>query len=96
MEILQSKREGINGRVLKQLIAYAEFQFGDRVISKSYRERGNGDRLSNWEVEIGGLYQIYGQLVGVTQLDHTLSLLMQNNIVIPYLKKMLTLLMPWL
>lgn len=38
-------------RVLVHLISYAEFQFGDRIPGKAYRERENGERTDNWRVE---------------------------------------------
>jgi hypothetical protein len=29
------------------MISYAEYQFGDRVEGRSYRERANGERMDN-------------------------------------------------
>jgi hypothetical protein len=34
-------------RLLVHLICYAEHQFGDRVVGKSYRKRGEGERMEN-------------------------------------------------
>jgi hypothetical protein len=58
-EILKAPEKiGWNLRLLNHALSYALFQFGDRVEGKSYRERGNGDQISDWIVyiEICGLF----------------------------------------
>jgi tetratricopeptide (TPR) repeat protein len=86
---------GRNVRVLDHALSYAEFQFGDRVEGKSYRERGNGDRISNWIVEIVFLRFIYGRLIYKYINDQSLSTIMKDIKMIPYLEKTHQLLMPW-
>ena len=60
-EVLTSKK-GKNCRVLKHLLSYLEYQFGGKVAGIDYRERGNGERISNWEVEVLILYNIFSRL----------------------------------
>jgi hypothetical protein len=84
-----------NVRVLDHALSYAEFQFGDRVEGKSYRERGNGDQISNWIVEIEILPPVYSNIIEIYDDDQLLSTIIRNNMVIPYLEKMRQLLMPW-
>jgi hypothetical protein len=44
--ILKSK-EGIDCRVPEHLVSFAEHQFGKGVPGKHYREREDGERISN-------------------------------------------------
>jgi hypothetical protein len=82
-------------RVLKHLIAYAEHQFGDRVEGLAYRERENGDRKDNWDVEIQFLFPIYDTLISVYENDESLSEIAGDDLKFPYYEKMLDLLRPW-
>jgi tetratricopeptide (TPR) repeat protein len=77
------------------LILYAEFQFGDRVPGKSYRERENRERIDNWKVEIDLLLEIYIRLGNIYAHDESLSTTVQDNAMLPYLEKRLQLLMRW-
>ena len=89
------KKKDLEVRVLKHLIAYAEHQFGDRVPGKSYRERGDGDRMDNWVVEIEILTSIYNDLVTIYSCDDTLSNVDSANLRHPCYEKILDLLRPW-
>jgi tetratricopeptide (TPR) repeat protein len=82
-------------RVFGHLISYAENQFGDRVSGKAYRERGNGDRINNWKVEIEIMIPIYCGLVNVYSTDESLSVIDSDNFKFPCYEKMLDLLGPW-
>jgi tetratricopeptide (TPR) repeat protein len=82
-------------RVLGHLISYAEHQFGDRVPGKAYRERENGDRTDNWNVEIEMLIRIYRELVDVYLTDESLSVIDSYNFQFPCYEKILDLLRPW-
>lgn len=42
-EIVTVPKNANDTRVLSHVLSYAEFQFGDRVVGKSYRERRNGE-----------------------------------------------------
>jgi tetratricopeptide (TPR) repeat protein len=84
-----------NVRVVDHALSYAEFQFGDRVEGKAYRERGNGDRISNWTVEIEILHRVYSCKIQLYNNDQSMSTIVKNNMAILYFEKMRQLLMPW-
>jgi hypothetical protein len=89
------KKVQLDIRVLGHLISFAEHQFGDRVPGKAYRERGNGNRIDNWNVEIIILNPICRNLVDVYLADESLSVINSDNFQFPYLEKILDLLRPW-
>jgi hypothetical protein len=80
---------------LGHLIAYAEYQFGDRIEGRSYRERENSDRMDNWEVEIEILIPLYGTLVVAYQNNKSLKLIARDNLIFLYYEMMLDLLRHW-
>jgi len=84
-----------NVRVLNQLCRYAEFQFGDRIAGETYRQRGEIERIDNFNVEINILIPIYGKLVNTYLEDTSLSVMDSDSIVLPYHEKVLTVLEPW-
>jgi hypothetical protein len=92
-ELSTKKKEEI--RVLGHLISYAEQQFGDRVVGKAHRERGSGERINNWKVEILILVSIYMNLIDVYRKNESLSMVASDNITFPYYQKVLELLRPW-
>jgi hypothetical protein len=61
IEILISKTNDI--RILEHLLLYAEYQFGQNVPGGDYRERTDGQRIVNWDVEINTLLQISNEIV---------------------------------
>jgi hypothetical protein len=83
-----------SARILGHLISYIEFQFGNRIPRKSYRER-NGDRVSNYIVEINLLVPIYKRLIEALNEDNKGSELIQINSVFPHVIKLLEILQPW-
>jgi tetratricopeptide (TPR) repeat protein len=89
------KKMQLGIRVVGHLIAFAEHQFGDRVPGKAHRERGNGEHIDNWIVEIEILIPIYSALVDVYSTDKSLSMKDSDNLRFPYVEKMLDLLRPW-
>jgi hypothetical protein len=89
------KKIQLDVRVLGHLESYAEHQFGDRVPGKASRERGNGEHIDNWNVEIIILIPIYNALVNVYASDESLSMIDSDNLRFPYFEKMLDLLRPW-
>jgi hypothetical protein len=93
--INETLETGKNVRLLGHLLSYAKIQFGNRILSKSYRERSNGDRISNWDVEIDIMYHIYRSFVGFYASNESMSMINQQNMAIPYLEKVLELLAPW-
>jgi tetratricopeptide (TPR) repeat protein len=93
-EILASPK-GNDVRVLEHLLSYAEYQFGSQFLGISYRGREGGEHISNWEVDIGILYNIKNRIVDVFYADVSLSSVIRNNKVFPHVEKMISLLSPW-
>jgi hypothetical protein len=89
------KKVQLDTRVLGHLVSYAEHQFGDRVPGKAYRERGNGERKDNWNVEIKTLSPICYDLLNIYSTDESLSSIDNDSLRLPYFEKMLNLLRPW-
>jgi hypothetical protein len=76
-----------NIRVLKHVLAYTEFQFGERIPRKSYREHLNGDQLNNFKVEIDCLLPTIFGITGFYSnepLDLKNSLINKDNMLSPY------------
>jgi hypothetical protein len=92
-EILVSNR-GNDTRVLDRLFSYASFQFGKEVTGKSYRERGDGERISNWMVDIDILYAINGRIIQF-YYGHK-DTISNDNLVFTYYERSLSILSPWL
>jgi tetratricopeptide (TPR) repeat protein len=93
--ILESKK-GNDCRVLEHLLSFAEHQFGKGVAEKNYRERKDGERISNWEVDIFFLYEIIQRLSDPYGEDNLLSTIVQDDMRFPYLGRSLSLLNPWM
>lgn len=74
-------------RVLGHLLSYAKHQFGDRVEGRSYRERDDGERMDNWTGEIMILMKVYGDLSCVYGCNEVGSMIDNDNLALPYLKK---------
>jgi hypothetical protein len=94
-EILASKK-GSDVRVLVHLLSYLEYQFGGKVAGIDYRERIDGERVSNWEVEIEILQETHCCLADLYDQNNSLSMIRRNEMSFPYLERSLGLLNPWL
>jgi hypothetical protein len=94
IETLELKK-GNDCRVLEYLLSFAEHQFGKGVKGKDHRERDDGERISNWKVEAGFLYEIINRLVDLYQQDNLLSTIIRDDMRCPYLERSLSLLNPW-
>jgi hypothetical protein len=94
-EILESKK-GNQARILKHLLSYAEYQFGNKTPGKGYREKGNGDRISDWKVDVLILNDINRKLANLYDQDYSLGTINSDDIMSPYLERSLSLLNPWL
>jgi tetratricopeptide (TPR) repeat protein len=81
-------------RVLKHLISYLEYQFGDRIPGKTYRERGF-ERIDNREVDFDILIPKYFELIDTYLSGDLLSMIDCDNLRLPYYEKILDLLRPW-
>jgi tetratricopeptide (TPR) repeat protein len=84
-----------NTRVLGHLVSCAEFQFGDRIRGKSYRERELGERIPNWNVEILIICEASLRIASLFFNDDTLDLIVKDDMAIPHLEKVLKILKPW-
>jgi hypothetical protein len=94
IEILESKK-GHDIRVLEHLLSFADYQFGKVVSGKHYRERGVGERISNFEVDTDFLNGIIRTLVNIYLQNNSLSTINRDDMIFPYLKRSLSLLNPW-
>jgi hypothetical protein len=94
IEILESKK-GNDCRVLEHLLSFADYQFGKEVIEKNYRERGDGERISNWNLDMNILNQIIMTLGISYEEDNSLSPMLQVNMKFPHLERSLRLLNPY-
>jgi hypothetical protein len=89
------KKAELKVTVLKQLVAYAEYQFGNQVPLRVYRERENGETIDNWTVEIKMLIHIYNDLANFYIGDESLGMIFSNNLRLPLYEMILDLLRPW-
>jgi tetratricopeptide (TPR) repeat protein len=89
---IKASKKGTDERILEHLLSYSEFQFGKEVIGIGYRERGNGERISNWYVEIGIWHDIYSRL---TNFHAQNGFVNSDDAMYPYLKRSLSLLNPY-
>jgi tetratricopeptide (TPR) repeat protein len=83
-------------RVLEHTLQYLDYQFGKKVAGIDYRERGDGERISNWVAEVKILYGVTSRLAGLYLQNESLSMIIRNEMSIPHLKGSLSLLNPWL
>jgi hypothetical protein len=61
-------------RILEPLLSYAEHQFGKKITGKvGFCRREDGDRISNWDVEIGVFKDITAGFLGVYTDNFLLS-----------------------
>lgn len=85
-------------RILKHLISYAEFQFGDRIQGESYRKKHNGECISNWDVDVNYLLPIHDICLQIYETDEcgrSLSMMLLDNLSLPHAEKMLEILRLW-
>eukprot|EP00596_Hydrurales_sp_CCMP1899_P005726 CAMPEP_0119052570 /NCGR_PEP_ID=MMETSP1177-20130426/73828_1 /TAXON_ID=2985 /ORGANISM="Ochromonas sp, Strain CCMP1899" /LENGTH=425 /DNA_ID=CAMNT_0007032189 /DNA_START=251 /DNA_END=1528 /DNA_ORIENTATION=- len=92
----QVSSKGNDGRFLKHLLSYSDFQFGKEVAGMDYRERSDGERISNWMVDIYILYDITNKLTAFHGQNNSLSAIGRSDVAFPYLERSLSLLSPWL
>jgi hypothetical protein len=93
--ILVSKK-GDCIRILEHLLPYAEYQFGKPIIGKIYRERTDGQRIANWDVDIGIFFQISNKLVDLSAENSSLGTMIRDKGMFPHLEKSLHILSPWM
>jgi hypothetical protein len=95
-EILASKK-GKDERVLEHLLSYADCQFGKGVTGKDYREREDGERISNFKVDLDILHEINHRLFRIYLVrSKSLTGKASNDMMFSYLERSISLLNPWL
>jgi tetratricopeptide (TPR) repeat protein len=83
-------------RILKHLLSYAEFQFGDRI--QGNRKKQDGECISNWDVDVNYLLPIHGICLEIYEADmceRSLSMMLIDNLRLPHAEKMLEILSLW-
>jgi hypothetical protein len=83
-------------RVLEYLLSYAEYQFGEKVTGKDNLERGDGERIDNWIVDLNFLHGINKRLAETYRTNASLSNVVRDNLAFPYREKSVKLLTPML
>jgi tetratricopeptide (TPR) repeat protein len=94
-EILASNK-GNNARVLEHLLTYADYQFGQHVAGSKYRERSDGQRIANWNVDIDILLEISTRISNIYATNPSLSIMIRHNKMYPYIERSLHILSPWM
>jgi hypothetical protein len=91
-EILKSN----NTRVLEHLLSYADYQFGKPVAERDYRERPDGQRIDNWDVDLTILIQIRSKIIDIYSSTLAHSPIIRDNKMFLHLKRSLHILSPWI
>jgi tetratricopeptide (TPR) repeat protein len=94
-EILASNK-GNDIRVLEHLLSYADYQFGQQVPGIEYRVRIDGQRIANWDVDIGILLQISNEMVEIYASNSSLSPMIRDKGMFPHIERSLHILSPWM
>jgi hypothetical protein len=94
-EILASNK-GDDTRILDHLLSYADFQFGEPIAGKDYRERTDGQRIANWNVDICIILKISTTMVDICATNSSLSTMISDNKMFPHLERSLHILSPWM
>jgi hypothetical protein len=94
-EILSSKK-GDDERILVHLLQYGDYQFGKPIAGKDYREREDGQRISNWDVAINILLNISNAMVEIYYKNSSLSTIICYKGMFPHLERSLHTFSPWM
>jgi hypothetical protein len=89
-------KNGNDTRVLNHLLSYANHQFGELTNGKNYRERRDGQRISNWEVDINILMRINYKISDIFLKNNSISTLIKEEKSFPYLQKTIHLIDPYM
>jgi tetratricopeptide (TPR) repeat protein len=85
-----------NARVLEHLLSYADYQFGQHVAGRDYRERPDGQRIPNWKIDINILLLIISKIIDIYCIILAHSPIIRDNKIFPHLKRSLHILSPWM
>jgi hypothetical protein len=94
-EILASNK-GNEIRVFEHLVSYADNQFGQQVPGRDYRERKDGQRIANWDVDISILIKIITITLNIHHNNLSYSPIIRDNKMFPHLERSLNILKPWM
>jgi tetratricopeptide (TPR) repeat protein len=94
-EILASNK-GNEIRVLEHLLSYVDNQFEQQVEGRDYRERTDGQRIANWDVDISILMKIITKMLIVHLNNLSYSPIIRDNKMFPHLERSLNILKPWM
>jgi hypothetical protein len=94
-ETLASKK-GCDIRVLEHLLQYGDYQFGIPISGINYRERTDGQRIANWDVDMGILNRISDKIIDTYASDPSLSIIIRQKGMFPHLERSLNILTPWM
>jgi hypothetical protein len=94
-EILASNK-GNDVRVLEHLMSYADYQFGQQVAGRDYRERLDGKNIANADVDIRILLQISTAMVNAYSTNSPLSPMIRDKAMFPHIERSLQILSPWM
>jgi hypothetical protein len=94
--IFMDSKNGSKIKIIEHLLSFAFHQFGKGVTGRHYRERGDGERISNLEVEIDILHKRIKKLGNIYQRNNSLSTIVQDDMFYPYLEQSLSILNPWM
>jgi hypothetical protein len=75
--------------------SYAAHEFGNRVEGMAYRERVNGERISNFDVEIANLIPLHRSFTEIHIGDRSLNPMLHDNLIFAHHESMLDILRPW-
>jgi hypothetical protein len=91
-----ASKKGSVIRVLEHLLSYAEYQFGTEVEGKIYREREDGESMSNFDIDLAIFYGIYFTIIAAKYQENSLNHVNRIAKAIIYLVRSLRLFYPWL
>eukprot|EP00596_Hydrurales_sp_CCMP1899_P010685 CAMPEP_0119044520 /NCGR_PEP_ID=MMETSP1177-20130426/32020_1 /TAXON_ID=2985 /ORGANISM="Ochromonas sp, Strain CCMP1899" /LENGTH=329 /DNA_ID=CAMNT_0007014709 /DNA_START=170 /DNA_END=1160 /DNA_ORIENTATION=+ len=95
-QIVEEILESNNARVLEHLLSYADYQFGKAVAGRDYRERPDGQRIDNWDVDLIIFLQIRSKIIDIYTLTLAHSPIVRDDKMFPHLKRALHILSPWM
>jgi hypothetical protein len=78
------------------LLSYADHQFGEHVSGSKYRERSDGQRIANWDVDISILLKISTRITNIYHTDPSLGIMVRDKKMYPSLEKSLHILNSWM
>jgi hypothetical protein len=78
------------------LLSYADFQFGKPILGKDYRERLDGQRIDNWDVDICILLNIGIKIFDMFTANSSLSTIVRDKGMFPHLERSLHIVNSWM